>query len=564
MKVEGGDIIEGHVMDVLKGLPDESVHCVVTSPPYWGLRDYGLPATVWGGDAECEHGWGEPVPGDPRGGSGPNAKEAYAGDGKTTYARQVERGAFCRRCNAWRGQLGLEPDIELFIEHIVAVFREVRRVLRKDGVLWLNMGDCYTSGDRKTYRSGASSNKNHQVQDDQPRPGTPAGLKPKDLVMMPVRIALALQADGWWVRSPIVWHKPNPMPESTTDRPTSSHESIFLLVKNGCTPIYWTHRDRPGTRTKPPADYRWVRATGEETAEEPEGWRTNIIICPACEGTRKVPVYAPRDGLLGTVVIGHDRCGCAARPEPETADIDPEETGHEDQRKPKRGEAWEWRRVNLWRGRAYFYDADAVRQEAQYGYREHTGEMRSMAQDGRRHTTGTTKGANPSAGRNLRSVWTFPTRACSYSHYATFPYALPERCILAGTSERGCCPKCGAPWERVVEKERRFESGSGRSGNAIAGKQAAVQGGGETHDVRRGPCVAVTTTGWRPTCECFAEPIDPLERLVPCTVIDPFAGTGTTLLVAKRLGRAYLGIELNPKDVAYARKQLANQEASLI
>jgi DNA modification methylase len=166
-------ILVGDCLEMMRGMPDESVHCVVTSPPYWGLRDYGVD-----------------------------------------------------------GQLGLEPTLGEYIDNMVAVFREVRRVLRKDGTLWLNMGDCYASNWPCSRRSviGAGSLENGKRENRPPRMG--AGLKDKDLVMMPARVALALQADGWWLRSEIIWAKPNPMPESVTDRPTSAHEKVYLLAKS--------------------------------------------------------------------------------------------------------------------------------------------------------------------------------------------------------------------------------------------------------------------------------------------------------------------------------------------
>jgi len=167
------EIIQGDALDILSGIPDESAQCVVTSPPYWGLRDYGV-----------------------------------------------------------EGQLGLEKTPEEYVAKMVEVFHEVRRVLCKDGTLWLNMGDGYSSGGRAKYRSGASSNKGHLIQNELPRPKTPPGLKPKDLIGMPWRLALALQADGWWLRQDIIWAKPNPMPESVRDRCTKSHEYIFLLTKS--------------------------------------------------------------------------------------------------------------------------------------------------------------------------------------------------------------------------------------------------------------------------------------------------------------------------------------------
>ena len=165
------DLRCGDALEVLETLEDGSVQCCVTSPPYWGLRDYGVP-----------------------------------------------------------GQLGLEPTPEAYIARMVEVFREVRRVLRDDGTLWLNLGDSYaSSGGERSY--GSSDNgtgrgpgtKRHDVPN--------SGLKPKDLIGIPWRVAFALQADGWYLRSDCIWHKPNPMPESVRDRPTKAHEYLFLLSK---------------------------------------------------------------------------------------------------------------------------------------------------------------------------------------------------------------------------------------------------------------------------------------------------------------------------------------------
>ena len=170
MKLYCGDSLE-----ILKTLPDESVHCCVTSPPYWGLRDYGV-----------------------------------------------------------AGQLGLEKTPEEYVEKVVAIFREVRRALRKDATCWINLGDSYAAGGNGGHSKGETFHGHAQRAGD--RTGTPKkpppGLKPKDMVGIPWRVAFALQADGWWLRSDIIWAKPNPMPESVTDRPTKAHEYVFLLSKS--------------------------------------------------------------------------------------------------------------------------------------------------------------------------------------------------------------------------------------------------------------------------------------------------------------------------------------------
>jgi len=171
------EVLEGDVRKVLKTLDDESVQCVVTSPPYWGLRDYGVD-----------------------------------------------------------DQLGLEKTPEEYVENMVGVFQEVKRVLRKDGTVWLNLGDSYASA-RGRYSSSPQTiagGKSHDEPMDGKRPDLihhPV-FKDKDLIGIPWRVALALQADGWYIRSDIIWNKPNPMPESVRDRPTKSHEYIFLLTKS--------------------------------------------------------------------------------------------------------------------------------------------------------------------------------------------------------------------------------------------------------------------------------------------------------------------------------------------
>jgi len=169
LKLEDSTIIEGDVHFALSRLPSDSVQCVVTSPPYWGLRDYGI-----------------------------------------------------------TGQIGLEPTLPGFLQALTGVFSEVKRVLKPDGVLWLNIGDGYTSGNRG-WRAPDKKNPNRAMST---RPDNPPGLKDKDLMGIPWRLAFSLQDTGWYLRSDIVWNKPNAMPESVKDRPTRSHEYLFMLTKS--------------------------------------------------------------------------------------------------------------------------------------------------------------------------------------------------------------------------------------------------------------------------------------------------------------------------------------------
>jgi DNA modification methylase len=326
------------------------------------------------------------------------------------------------------GQIGLESTPEAYVANLVEVFRLVREVLAEDGVVWLNLGDSYASqggpepAQTKWQVEGASDGQNGG------RSRRPGGLKPKDLVGIPWRVAFALQADGWYLRQDIIWSKPNPMPESVTDRCTKSHEYVFLLAK----------RER------------------------------------------------------------------------------------------------------------YFYDAEAVKE---VGSLESTKRLLRGVSDNNKHTHGAPGQTVQSkfaprphqvasgpefdpARRNRRSVWTVATQPYPGSHFAVFPPALIEPMILAGTSARGHCPACGKRWVRVVDRTIATPSQGVGYTKLCTGRNDGDRPGSF---IGHGS----TTTGWQTQCTCNLDP-------VPDVVLDPFFGSGTTGHVAQRLGRDWLGIELNP------------------
>lgn len=219
----------GDCRDVLRSMPDGCARCCVTSPPYWGLRDYGT-ATWEGGDPACDHKTGRNARND----GCRNSVDGFGGnrniEGHANMGALFFSGV-CRKCGAIRidAQLGLEPTPAEYVAGMVEVFREVRRVLADDGTCWVNLGDSYASDSKG---SGGASNK--QDSNKGSRYETKKldhGVKAKDLCGIPWRVAFALQADGWYLRQDIIWAKPNPMPESVTDRCTKSHEYIFLLAK---------------------------------------------------------------------------------------------------------------------------------------------------------------------------------------------------------------------------------------------------------------------------------------------------------------------------------------------
>jgi DNA modification methylase len=392
----------GDAIDVLSQMPEKSVHCCVTSPPYFGLRAY-LPA------------------------------------GHPDKAREG----------------GAQETPDEYVEWLVGVFRSVWKVLRDDGTLWLNLGDSYAGswgaqsrGDdypSSTLQGGSMlSARQIEAHPKGTRTGslknTP-GLKGKDLMMIPARVALALQADGWYLRSQIVWAKPNPMPESVTDRPTQATEMVYLLSKK---PRYFYD--------------------SEAVKEKLAG-----------------PLHTPGNKY-----------------DPKQHEGPMDRNGHSQ---------WETRMDKVW--------------------------------------------GSPS-GRNLRNYWQISTRPYPGSHYATFPPELPMRCIKAGTSERGVCDLCGAPFKRRIE--RTSEPANGHKGSYFDRGKTGGRGGGER--TQPGGRFESRTVGWEPACLCF-------RACVPATVLDPFSGSGTTLLVARKLGRKSIGIDLDERNLKLLEERMGYQSVLL-
>lgn len=416
-------------------LPDNSVHCVVTSPPYFGLRSYNLPATVWGGDSLCPHIW-QPYHHNPQphGDNGKSGSGLQGGKSTQSQTRMGEtESAFCQLCGGWLGCFGLEPTIALHVQNAVLVFREVKRVLRPDGILFMNYGDSYA-----TSKNGRSAADTKAVGKDdrtfRDKPFSITELPAKNLCGIPWRVALALQDDGWILRSDIIWSKSNPMPESVTDRPAKSHEYIFMLAKS----------------------------------------------------------------------------------------------------------------------ERYFYDAFAVRESAEYGRRTWKDDHYKNG-DITIHHKGTTVGGNPESGRNRRSVWEIATEPYPAAHYATFPRKLVEPMIKAGTSAKGVCRTCSAPWQRVTErrkaeitKPRHFS----KAGNNDRNDTLRVY---EEHDR--------VTTGWQSTCKCPDN-----NTPIPAIILDPFCGSGTVGQVARELGHRFIGIDLSAEYLqknALPRAERLTSQASL-
>jgi DNA modification methylase len=409
-------IIEGDCRQTLATLPAGSVQTCVTSPPYFGLRSYGD---------------------DP-------------------------------------AEIGKEPTPDEFVAALVGVFREVRRVLRDDGTVWLNLGDSYAGSWGAQSRGGPPSEsstlrgnghvgggpKAKSISAVQiaahPKGQTHTGsipkgadYKAKDLLMVPALVALALRSDGWYLRDEIVWHKPAPMPTSAIDRTCRAHEVIYLLSKG---PRY----------------------------------------------------FYDQKAIAEPATSNHDSGNGYARPEQLA--------------RGGRGQAGPWKREdNPTRIKRSVWEVDEDEFEQFLRWKaEH-------------------EPVKP-------SVWKVGTANFSAAHFATFPPKLIEPCILAGCPERAC-GECGAPWERIVARE--VVPGARDAGRVVAQES---KGALTAHSGHRGS-VVTETVGFAPSCGHDAPH-------VPGVVLDPFAGAGTTGLVALRHGRSFIGCELSSDYVRLARDRI--------
>lgn len=644
------DIRIGDVRERLAEMPDGSVQCCITSPPYWGLRDYGT-AQWEGGDAECDHVNKHSL----QGATGERANRTFTGS-QNFYREQ------CAKCGARRidRQIGLEPTPEAYVATMVEVFREVRRILRDDGVLFLNLGDSYWGGKGQNGTSkslGNAKERGYQqprgtiVSEMRPQDGKHDTLKPKDLIGIPWRVAFALQADGWYLRSALPWVKRNPMPESVTDRPGNGVEYVFLLSKSQR--YYYDHvavmkaanmesqRGAPVNATMAegnmtPDSNRRINyekgrhkvarrnfrntdlfyssldappfglvsdADGEPLALDVnpaayKGWNEQVVWqrvpapddgadgmrckvsqdCPI-HGRRGQPCDGPEDALLN-----HNEDTCRRpfqlqQPEQSSSSIPPgtpttaNSRGSLDQLcvRSATGRSNQTRKMDhapstilpctpCEETTGHIGDRQDEQESAgtHHGKRENKTLLDDCTDSPSNQNPHHTAGIEPQqdSSEALQTSCTcewYARKVKKTSHSATFPPKLVEPLLLAGTSEKGCCAKCGKAWERVVEKSREYGSYHNHE-NDLARGQRHEPGkklvGDDFYEKYQPP----KTTGWRPGCACNA-------AVAPCVVLDPFGGSGTVGAVALRHGRRAILIELNEAYKPLIEERIASAAA---
>ena len=397
-------IYEGDVLEQLRLMPDNHYHCIVTSPPYWRMRDYGFEGQI-------------------------GLEEVF----DCTIVPNIVDNEILR-CN------------ECYMCKMREVFEELRRVLRPDGVLWLNMGDNKVHHSVPGGNNPINTRYTRAGEGQKYFPVFVDGLKRKDMVAQPWRMALSLQLMGWWLMRDVVWQKTNTGPSSVKDQPTTCHEFIFLMTKRERYYYDWAAiatkmKDSSIARLLQP---NFEKQTGGDDDYGKSGVNANRSSRKTLENLRK-KLLAAGDDLSGFLRV------------------------------------------------------------------------------------------------NKRDVWTFPSQALKEKHFATFPEELPRICIAAGTSLMGCCGECGKPWNRLEMS----------TGHKNGREDAHVPGNSSTKsDSTRWAPTSVATNEWEPGCECDVD-------TVPCRVLDPFLGSGTTMRVALAMNLECDGIEGNPESVEMSRRRIA-------
>jgi len=487
----------GHAISVLKILPDESVDAVFTSPPYYFARDYNVEPIVWSGDANCQHEWvNELVNIDNLRYRGKGASVGNNAN-KDIFTTPLQNQQWCNGCGGWRGDLGHEPHPDMYIDHLMMVFTECMRVLKKSGSLWINIDDSHASNGRDVFDTEKYNGKNGIYCG---RARNIAGVKAKSLIGIPARLELAMIDAGWIVRNVLVWKKDNACPESMNDRFTIDYESIFFVVKNNKT-LYWKNHKTLGMVDKQPLGIKGI---------EGDDW--DWAGCRQCLGK-----------------------GC-----------------------PKCNNLGKKKKSN-WEGRDYYFNQqfEPQKQTSIDGYKWGFNGNKTIGIHGgmdlaKQRFYADKMNNEPDPTRNMRAVWTISTKPLHEMHFAPFPLDLVERVINVSVPEQ-ICDKCGLPRERVYNSAERINT---KPGNDVCNEKSGT-GDDPNIELHKSDLskyrqqIFYKETGYT---DCGCE--NPTYHAG--IILDPFGGSGTVGVQAKAMNRDYLLIDSNRSYCDMAERRIAD------
>jgi len=610
----------------LKHLDDECIDSCIASPPYYGLRDYGIEPSVWDGDVDCEHAFGD-------WNNIKNIKEYSSGIGWDRPSRREsnnvssnskcvvcekefsgkigqkfcsikclntlsnddrsnakQKQQFCNKCGAWKGTLGLEPDFELYIKHLCDIYDGIKRVLKKTGTCWVNMGDTYSS-------KGGLSKPEHLINAKvgATKAGVQRGtryfaknnpIKNKCLMMIPQRFAIEMINRGWILRNVIIWHKPNCMPSSARDRFTVDFEYVYFFVKSNKTQ-YWIKEKTAQLVSKQPLGIKGIENSDWEWRECGKCLGTGIKHkkCKTCEG----------EGWIYNLLLQIEKCSyCKGLGR----------IRQDKECKTCKGKGL--KKYNFWKGRQYFFEQQIDQSTTKFIYSRSSQKGDIQETNNPRKNWGKTKkelenegynskyknhehgqtiqgfirtdsikeerdqsridaqnlfpnnrkkqqeyinhihdhGKTSSQGRNKRTVWTIPTKPNPEAHFATFPPDLVNPMIKSGCPEY-FCKKCGKPREKIYDITYIHHSSYNGDYSKGFGKLPAESKRGFKDVSYKN----VKHIGYS-DCGCNM-------GFKSGVVLDPFTGTGNTLLTAWKLGRDYIGFEISKEYCEIANKKLS-------
>lgn len=535
-------ILQGSALEVFKTLPDDRIDCLMCSPPYYNLRHYGTNPAIWGGVEGCDHKWGDRLERVQTGGGNEGVPEEWQRPSREANGGG-DAGQFCIKCDAWKGELGLEPDPELYTDHLVMIFDQAWRVMKPSGAVWVNLGDTINGN-----KSGNTDLKNSAANND----GTfkkkkVAGIPTKSFCMIPETFAKKMMNRGWSLRIKGIWHKPNAMPQSVRDRTAIDYEMVYMFVKEASKLMFW-YNDKVGlgVSTKPMSrvenvDWEWKSISKDKIEKALK--------------KDKMPVSWEKteDGKYR-------------------------------------------RKVSLWHSMSYFFELqfeplqESSITRAAYGNRSER-DVNSAVQFESDAPMGS-RFAQPLLGRIKRSVWSITLKGTGFEHFASYPQELVELPLFS-TCPEYICKKCGTPRKQLYDEIRintrpGDDTGSGKSGTdgdpnqdlhnselskyrqmivrrlkgAGAGSDLEYHGEGQkdyegagvqnASDAKSSILESMSTIkrkGGLSNCNCNA-------GWDSGVIIDPFFGTGTTGEVALKNGRKFIGIELSEEYIGMAKQRL--------